>query len=337
MNIDFIIYWVDGSEKEWQQKKASYKGTEYQNEAARYRDWDILRYWFRAVEEYAPWVHRVFFVADNQRPKWLNFKHPKLVYVDHKDFIPKQYLPTFNANTIELNIHRIKGLSEHFVVFNDDMFINAPISPEYYFHNGLPCDATLEHVFNGRCYDEHEEWGINIIEYCCTHVLNAHFDRKITIRENWKAWLGGYLGFKYQFQAWLITLFGRHEFQHFYTPHNEKAFLKTVCEEAWEKESVMLGKSCTRFRENISLSNYFLRYWHLASNRFYPTSMKGRRVIPICEKNMNKIHAALFDTKAKSLCLNDSSFCTDGYFDKAKQMLIQWFEQKFPHQSSFEI
>lgn len=337
MNIDFIIYWVDGSEKEWQQKKASYKGTEYQNETARYRDWDILRYWFRAVEQYAPWVHRIFFVADNQRPKWLNFKHPKLVYVDHKDFIPHQYLPTFNSHTIELNIHRIKGLSEHFVVFNDDMFINAPISPEYYFHNGLPCDATLEHVFNGRCYDEHEEWGINIIEYCCTHVLNAHFDRKITIRENWKAWLGGYSGFKYQLQAWLITLFGRHEFQHFYTPHNEKAFLKTVCEEAWEKESVMLGKSCTRFRENISLSNYFLRYWHLASNRFYPTKFQGKYVLQIGHDEIDKIKQKMFDGGCKSLCLNDSIDCDDNLFNILQPQLIKFFDEKFPQKSCFEI
>ena len=51
MNIDFIIFWVDGSDIEWQKKKSLYKGTPFQNADVRYRDSDILKYWFRAVEE----------------------------------------------------------------------------------------------------------------------------------------------------------------------------------------------------------------------------------------------------------------------------------------------
>ena len=31
MNIDFVIFWVDGSDVEWQKKKALYKGTPFQN------------------------------------------------------------------------------------------------------------------------------------------------------------------------------------------------------------------------------------------------------------------------------------------------------------------
>ncbi len=67
MNIDFVIYWVDGSDVEWQKKKALYKGTPFQNADARYRDWNILKYWFRAIEEFTPWVHHIYFVADNQK------------------------------------------------------------------------------------------------------------------------------------------------------------------------------------------------------------------------------------------------------------------------------
>ncbi len=107
MDIDFVIFWVDGSDVEWQKKKAFYKGTALQNSDVRFRDWGLLRYWFRAVEKYAPWVNRVYFVADNQRPEWLNYNHPKLAYVDHQDFIPSKYLPSFQSNTIEDKKHRI--------------------------------------------------------------------------------------------------------------------------------------------------------------------------------------------------------------------------------------
>ena len=149
--------------------------------------------------------------------------------MDHKDYIPENFLPTFNSHTIEHNFHRIKGLSEHFVAFNDDMFINAPIEPEYYFKNGLPCDATLEYVFSGRNYIPNTDgWGIGIIDFCNVHVLNAHFNRKEVVKKNKKGWQGTYLGPKYLLNSLLISIFRRNEFQHFLTPHNEKALLKSI-------------------------------------------------------------------------------------------------------------
>lgn len=337
MDIDFIIFWVDGSDVEWQKKKARYKGTEFQNSDVRYRDWDILKYWFRAVENYAPWVHKIYFVSDNQRPVWLNTNHPKLEMVNHSDFIPHKYLPTFQANTIELNLHRIKGLSEYFVVFNDDMYINAPISPEYYFKDGLPCDATLEHVFLGPCYDKDDQWGISIMEFCDIHIVNAHFNRKDSLKNNREKWLGKYLGLKYQLQAFLISLFRRTEFQHFYTPHNEKAFLKEVYKEVWKAEPEMMEKSCSRFREALSLNNYLLRYWQLASNRFYPTKLCGKNVLQLGKDSVECIENYLFDERCKSLCLNDSSNCTQEQFNRLKPKLASLFEKKYPLKSKFEL
>src|SRR5699024_12780724 len=89
----------------------------------RFRDWDNLQYWFRAVEEYAPWVNKIHFVTWGHIPNWLNTEHPKLNVVKHEDFLEKQYLPVFNSRAIEINLHKIPGLAEKFVYFNDEMFI----------------------------------------------------------------------------------------------------------------------------------------------------------------------------------------------------------------------
>lgn len=89
----------------------------------RYRDYGTFNYWFRMVEMHAPWVNNIYLITNGQRPKWLNVNHPKLKWVRHEEFIPKEYLPTFNASAIEMNIHRIDGLSENFVLFNDDMYL----------------------------------------------------------------------------------------------------------------------------------------------------------------------------------------------------------------------
>ena len=133
--IDFVVLWVDGEDPEWQREKARFE-PEYETSASsinRYRDWDLMRYWFRGVEKYAPWVNRIFFVTSGQIPEWLKADHPKLRLVEHREYIPKQYLPTFNSNVIELRLHHIADLSEHFVLFNDDMFLTAPVKPEDFF------------------------------------------------------------------------------------------------------------------------------------------------------------------------------------------------------------
>ncbi|MDY4501824.1 MAG: stealth family protein, partial [Lactobacillus johnsonii] len=144
--IDFVVTWVDGSDSVWLESKAKYadKADIILNTEARYRDWNIFKYWFRAVELYAPWVNRIFLITEGHLPKWINLEHPKLVHIKHSDYIDEQYLPTFNSNVIELNIPNIKELSEKFVLFNDDVFINAPVLPEDFFDkDGLPKDIGV--------------------------------------------------------------------------------------------------------------------------------------------------------------------------------------------------
>lgn len=114
--IDFVICWVNGADEKWIQKKKSYmplKGEDVN--VNRYRDWETLIFGFRGVEKFAPWVNHIYFISDQQVPHWLNTKNSKLTIVDHTDYIPKKYLPTFSSHPIELNLHRIQRLSETFI------------------------------------------------------------------------------------------------------------------------------------------------------------------------------------------------------------------------------
>ncbi len=62
--IDFVITWVDGQDKSWRRQRDSYSHTEGEDDSeVRYRDWGILRYWFRGVEQFAPWVRTIHFVT----------------------------------------------------------------------------------------------------------------------------------------------------------------------------------------------------------------------------------------------------------------------------------
>ena len=134
--IDFVITWVDDSDPKWRKEFEYYSAQDRRTintDACRYRDWDTLRYWFRGVEKFAPWVNKIYFVTYGHLPKWLNTDNSKLVIVKHEEFIPAEYLPTFNSFAIEFFFHKIEGLSEKFVYFNDDMFLIDSVSPERFF------------------------------------------------------------------------------------------------------------------------------------------------------------------------------------------------------------
>lgn len=334
--IDFVVTWLDSSDPSWQKEYAKYKGEETKGDQSesRFRDWDLFRYWFRAVEAYAPWVNKVFLVTNGKIPDWINENHPKLVLVKHDDYIPKQFLPTFNSCTIELHMNKIEGLSEHFVYFNDDSFINAPITPEYYFKKCLPCDCNEESILNVPVWDKDYKYGIYHSMLTDIGVINAHFKRWSTVRNSLRRWLGPHLGFRGILLS--LYLFRQNRFIGFKWRHFEQPFLKSVFEEAWEKAKVNLEDSCTRFRQEVILNPYFFRYWQFATNRFYPSKRKGFS-LRLKSGNKNIIISSMNNPKVKSLCLNDTPYCTHNEYLKLKPIIKAAFDKKFPAKSSFEI
>ena len=141
MEIDFVITWVDMNDAEWQRDFVKYSNkTENEKNSvskARFRDYGLLKFWFRGVEKFAPWVRKIHFVTCGQKPEWLDENHPKINLVDHKNFIPEQFLPSYNSVVIERYLHKIPDLSEHFVYFNDDFYIINHLDKSRFFQNGL--------------------------------------------------------------------------------------------------------------------------------------------------------------------------------------------------------
>ena len=334
--IDFVVTWLDSTDEEWQRQFAYYqeKCTGC-TETARFRNMDIFRYWFRAVEQYAPWVNKVFLVTNGTFPKWINEKHPKLVLVKHSDYIPEKLLPTFNSYTIEAYLHRIKGLSEHFVYFNDDMFLNAPVLPEYYFHYGLPCDSNEESMTNVPIYNKEDRYGIYGSILASIGVLNAHFDRRQTVSQSPKRWYGLHLGKRGILLSYLLRR--SKKFIGFQWRHFEQPLLKSVCEDAWKEASEPLLACCTRFRREMQVvPPYFFRYWQFASNRFYPMRLYKSSINNLRLSRLNGVEYALHDSTLLSVCLNDTANCPDAESDVINRELQRMLEQKFPSKSSFE-
>ena len=123
--MDAVITFVDGLDPLWQADYAAWHGGKAPL-AKRFRDWGTLPYLLRGIERFMPFVEKVHLVVarESQVPQWVSDQEVHVVL--HRDIIPEEFLPMFNSCSIEMFLHRIPGLSEEFLYFNDDMFPVAP-------------------------------------------------------------------------------------------------------------------------------------------------------------------------------------------------------------------
>lgn len=336
--IDCVILWVDGNDKVWQETKKQYQkqdseiSTIEDTSSERYRDWGILKYLFRSLEQFAPWFRKIFFVTCGQKPDWLNTTCTKLYMIDHKDFIPHKYLPTFNANTIELNLHRIKGLSEQFVYFNDDMFLLNKIGAEKFFKNNLPCDSA---VFNAIAMKKNKNGFRFLIPVNDMEIINTHFNKKESMHKHFCK----YFNIRYGKDLLrTICLLPWVHFTGFVNYHLPYSLLKSTFQEIWDKEELLLDTTCShRFRNQNDVNIWLLLYWHYASGHFHPRSTKTGNVLAVSDDNTENeyVYDYIRRQRRPMVCINDN--VADGNYEKIRQQLISAFEAILPEKSSFEL
>ncbi len=147
---------------------------------------DDLKYCLRSVAKNMTWARRVFLVLDDDEllPPWLttttNAKKHNMLIIRHSEFIPSEYLPTYNSNVIDSFLHRIIDLAERFVVFDDDCFILKRVRPSVFFDSsdGRP----ITRMYNGperHALDESpimfvKMWQLGIREYGICYTRMQH-------------------------------------------------------------------------------------------------------------------------------------------------------------------
>lgn len=329
LKIDFVVMWVDGNDVEWIEKKKKYKPEiNVDDEKNRYRDWGLLRYWFRGIEKYAPWANKVYFITDKQVPDWLNVECQKLRLIDHSDYIDSKYLPLFNSSAIECTINKIEGLSETFVLFNDDFFLIKETKRSDFFRNGLPLDQMIENPIRPIKGD-----GIfsHILLNDMIAVEDENDKRTFLKRHFFKL-----LNLKYGFGVarTLLNLPGK-RFSCFYNQHGPQPFLKNSFDELQAIRRSDFDKTLSnRFRSKDDITQYAIRYHQMLSGNFMPRCGKFSRLFSISEKNAGAIRRHIEKQKTKAVCLNDGDRDVD--VELVRPKIIEAFEKILPNKSMFE-
>ncbi len=337
--IDFVIAWVDGSDSAWRRNfdrwkalytPAAYVGSETADPGTdtseeRYRDYGMLRYWFRAAERFAPWVGNIYLLTWGHIPQWLDVSHPKLRVVRHEEFIPERYLPTFSSCPIELNMHRIGGLSEKFVYFNDDMFLCRPVAAERFFRNGLPCDAARLSVIRDEQVDH------NKLE--CMRIINMRHARRGAIARNAGKWFNPRYTISDMIKT--ATLLPWSFWPGFQEYHMPQPFLKSTFERMWREQPDQLDSTCLhRFRTPNDVSQWLMRYEQLASGTFHPTGMRDTLLCKLSDDN-RAIAEAITSGRYSMICINDNNEIRDP--QAAARTVRDAFDALLPEKSAYEL
>lgn len=329
-NIDFVIPWVDGEDPEWVVQRHQYESTGDRDDIGRaadirFRSWDNLQYWFRGVERFAPWVRKIHFVTWGHLPPWLDTTHPKLHVVRHEEYIPRKYLPTFNSHVIEWNFHRIEGLSETFVYFNDDMFLLDDVSPDDFFTRGKPRDSFSMNAITLAPTSTMSPMLYN------TWILNRHFTKKEVLRRNAFRLLSPK---NHSDILRTLLLIPWPRITGITEPHLPTNLLKSTYETLWALEPELLDRVCThKFRDPRDVSQWLIRDWQLCSGMTLPRSNAfGKRFVQSIDEIIVR---CITQQECKLACFNDNA--TEETFADEKKRLQAAFAQLLPHKSSYEL
>mgnify|MGYP003329378471 CR=1 FL=1 len=299
-NIDIVITWVNGSDPKWLADKAKYVPDFKQPgsfEDKRFKDNSLLKYLFRGIEVNAPWVNHIYFVTYGHYPEWLNLDSKKLTLVKHTDFIPKEYLPTFNSCTIEMFLWNIPGLSEKFLYANDDTLFFNRVEPSYFFDNeGNVLTQTTAYYTCGSMH--------------CNIVFNSYclpYDEDLAQRKT---------------IGWAPAM-----------SHMIRPYLRSMMEECYHIYEARILNSITRFRSEKNFNVYLYDHYNIINKKQRPRLYINYRYLQSRSPN-DMIKSTLTDNSVNMICINDTSDLIDIYNN---YYIRDYFSRKYKTISDYEI
>ena len=148
--IDAVITWVDGNDPVHQAKRAQFLTNKRENARkdvageTRFNQVGEIYCCIASILRFAPWINKIYIVTDNQDPHVedyikIHFPDNKIPVevVDHKVVFEgyEKHLPTFNSLAITSVLWRIPGINEKFILFNDDVMLQRPVTPEDFYRD----------------------------------------------------------------------------------------------------------------------------------------------------------------------------------------------------------
>ena len=216
----------------------------------------------------------------------------------HEDYMPAEFLPTYNSSAMECFLHRIPGLSELFIYSNDDFYVTAACEPSDFFDGVMPYSSVHLRRVSPALNESYERMNMNITKFICYE-----------------------LGLKYIPWSFFIQ------------DHVQRAMNRTIYRKIYEKYEDYIKSKCTMFRTDDNLSQAFFTMYYIKSvgNR-WKKHLPYRRfdVFQEFDQIVRFFDETPPDAFPKLLCINNN----DNEKDVA---LLCRFERLFPEKCKYEL
>jgi hypothetical protein len=309
--IDAVYTWVDGSDPAWLLSKSMALGRdgdarhETATSESRYASRDELRYSLRSLAYFAPWIRHIYLITADQVPPWLRPDHPRLTVVSHRElFGDRGTLPTFNSHAIETQLHHIPGLAEHFIYFNDDVFLGRPVVPTRFFHANGIAKFFLSSAQIGFGPPTVADQPVNAAAKNNRRILVDRFGRLIYTKMR----------------------------------HAPIPLLRSVLEEitaALEPEIKATASHQFRHPDDLAVPSSLHHYWSYLTGRSVPGRIRYRYVNLAHPWSAVALPQLLRERSYEVFCLNDTDNHPDAAAEQAA-MMSRFLPAYFPFRSEFE-
>ena len=308
-DIDMVFSWVDGSDPEFQARRAAQMSQVVVGEGdeaeARIRQIDELKFALRSVNMFAPWIRRIFIATDSVPPPWLA-DHPMITIVPAEEhFSDRAALPTYNSHAVESQLHHIPGLSEHFLYSNDDMFFGRPLKATMFFSPGGVTRFIEAKTRIGLGVNDPTRSGFENAARVNRQLLFERFGQVIT----------------------------RH-LEHTAVPLRKSVLIEM--EREFPEEFARTQASAFRSGTDISVTNSFYHYYALMTGRaVQQEKAKVRYVNTTTREGLGLLPELRKRRGYDFFCLNDSSFPEVSAAERA-ETVVNFLERYFPIPAPWE-
>lgn len=141
IDVDAVFTWVQPNDEDYKQLRNAYLPKIVYDHSSRRLPPNTsnlqeteLFFSVSLVLKNLPWIRNVFIIVHDKQTIPV-FDNPKVKTIFHSQIFPKPFLqlPTFNSHSIESVLHKIPGLAEHFIYFNDDTYVLKPMKISDWF------------------------------------------------------------------------------------------------------------------------------------------------------------------------------------------------------------
>lgn len=270
-HIDYVVPMVFPEDPWWGIHLAA-RGMRFDHIlGVRYRSFGTEQMLIRLVKKNMPFVRNIIILLarETQKQRWMDDEGVRIVY--HREFIPEQYLPTFNSRAMEMFLHRIPGLSEQFLYGNDDMYPVSPLDETDFFRDGLPCITMKEKDF--------PEFPNNFQRACMCglNFVGREFGRSFS-----KKW--------------------------YKNGHSIAPILLSTCRHMWEIGGEDIERSITEFRKPHNFNQYIYSWWQWMSGNYVEHSPR-RSYFKVT--NYKEALEAIRSEDPGIVCINDNEAVLD--------------------------